>query len=161
MLKMDKEFKDWLNRNSYGNYKGIEITPQTEIVSYTYVISMLVISMRHSTRYYFKEAEKQKAFCAKMLCILCNLIFGWWGIPWGPIWVVKETVCDIGNQYTKYWGEIAGKPEEQGRDNGQRKPIPDERPKGKKINPKDLIIYILIGIAAAGILVYMDITGNV
>lgn len=157
MLKMDQEFKDWLNRNRYGHYKGIEITPQTELVSYTYVISMLVISLRHSTRYYFKEAEKGKAFCAKILCILCNLLCGWWGLPWGPIWVVKETAYNIGNQYIMRWGEIAGKP---GNDNGQREIISDEKPKRKKINPKDLIIYILIGAALVGIIVYMDMTGN-
>lgn len=112
MAKMDKEFQDWLNRNQYGNYNGYEITPKTELVSYTYVISIVVMSFRRSTRYYFKEAEKGKAITAKILCILCNLICGWWGIPWGPIWVIKETFCDLANSYTKYWGAIAGKTRE-------------------------------------------------
>ena len=111
MAKMDKEFSEWLNQNGYGSYKGIEITPSTQLVSYTYVISALVITYRHNTRYYFLEAEREKAAVAKLLCILCNLILGWWGIPWGPIWTIKETVCNLTNHNTRSWGEFAGKPQ--------------------------------------------------
>lgn len=110
MANRNKDFTDWLNKNYYGNYNGIEITPQTELVSYTFVISVVVISFRHSTRYYFKEVEKGKALTAKVLCILCNLIFGWWGIPWGPIWVIKETFCNLVNSNTTKWGRLVGKP---------------------------------------------------
>ncbi|MBQ9983480.1 MAG: hypothetical protein IJP29_02715 [Lachnospiraceae bacterium] len=112
MAKMDPEFKEWLNRNTYGTYQGVEITPDTQLVSYTYVISILVMTFRRSTRYYFKEAEAGKAMVAKILCILCNLICGWWGIPWGPIWTVKETVVNLVNGNKKTWGEIVGKPNE-------------------------------------------------
>ncbi len=38
MFKMDEDFRNWLNQNTYGNYNGMEITPVTEMVSYTYVI---------------------------------------------------------------------------------------------------------------------------
>lgn len=113
MFQMDKELKDWLNQNTYGTYNGMEITPVTEMVSYTYVISVLVITFRRSTRYYFKEAEAGKAACAKVLCILCNLICGWWGIPWGPIWTIKETFLNLINDNQTYWGQLAGKPNKE------------------------------------------------
>lgn len=110
MAKMDQDFVDWLNTKRYGTYNGVDITPETELVSYTYVISVIVMTFRRSTRYYFKEAESGKALAAKLLCILCNLTLGWWGIPWGPIWVVKETFCNLANSNKKKWGEIAGRP---------------------------------------------------
>lgn len=105
MFKMDEDFKDWLNRKHYGNYNGMDIAPETELVAYTYVISVLVITMRHKTRYYFKEAENGKAVAAKILCCLCNLILGWWGIPWGPIWTVSKTFSNLFDSDTVQWGQ--------------------------------------------------------
>lgn len=105
------DFREWLARNRYGTYNGVEISPTSVLVSYTYVISFIVITYRKSTRYYFLEAEKKEATRAKILCNLCNLICGWWGIPWGPIWTIKETVCNIANSNTCYWGQLAGKDE--------------------------------------------------
>lgn len=110
MAKMDQDFLDWLNTKRYGTYNGVDITPETELVSYTYVISVIVMTFRRSTRYYFKEAESGKALAAKLLCTLCNLTLGWWGIPWGPVWTVKETFCNLANRNKKKWGEIAGEP---------------------------------------------------
>ncbi len=102
------EFRGWLARNRYGTYNGMEITPSTELVSYTYVISAIIVTYRKPTRYYFVEAEKGEALRAKILCILCNLVCGWWGIPWGPIWTIKETFCNLVNYNKRTWGEFAG-----------------------------------------------------
>lgn len=149
---------EWLIKYKYGNYNGFEITPQTELVSYTYVISIIVMSFRHSTRYYFKEAERGKALMAKLLCILCNLTCGWWGIPWGPVWTVKETACNIGDPRTICWGTIAD------RFNGFEKMQSDgnseDKPFGKNTKLKDILIYVIIGIIIGGVLIYMDATGN-
>lgn len=111
-MAMDKEFEDWLNRNRYGSYKGIEIKPETQMVSYTYVISLLVITYRKHTRYYFLEAEREKAAVAQLLCTLCNLILGWWGFPWGPVFTIKETFGNLVKPNIQLWGKFAGKPEE-------------------------------------------------
>ena len=109
MSEMNQDFRNWLNTYRYGNYNGYEITPATQLVSYTYVISLLVVTFRRSTRYYFAEAERQEAILAKILCILCNLTIGWWGIPWGPIWTVKETVCDLADMHSASWGDLVDK----------------------------------------------------
>lgn len=105
-----QDFQSWLRQNRYGTYNGVEITPTTQLVSYTYVISAIVITYRKSTRYYFMDVEKKQAATAKLLCTLCNLLFGWWGFPWGPIWTVKETFCNLIDSDTKCWGAIAGSP---------------------------------------------------
>ena len=106
MSEMNQDFRNWLNMNRFGNYRGFEITPSTQLVSYTYVISLLVVTFRRNTRYYFAEAEKKDAILAKVLCILCNLTLGWWGIPWGPIWTIKETISNLGDMKSASWGEL-------------------------------------------------------
>lgn len=108
MAKMDEDFRNWLNANRYGTYNGMEITPVTTLVSYTYVISAIAITYRKSTRYYFMEVEKKKARRAKFWCNLCNLTVGWWGFPWGPIWTIKETFCNLIDDDITYWGQLAG-----------------------------------------------------
>ncbi|MCM1179500.1 MAG: hypothetical protein NC347_04530 [Clostridium sp.] len=102
----NKEFRSWLERNTCGNYKGIEINPETKLVRYTYVISLIVITYRRQTAYYFLEAEAKEAAMAKLLCCLCNLTVGWWGFPWGPIWTVKETFCNLINSNSAKWGQF-------------------------------------------------------
>lgn len=161
MFSMDKEFESWLNRNRYGDYKGIEIKPESEMVAYTYVISIVVMTFRRSTRYYFKEAESGKALAAKILCILCNLLVGWWGIPWGPIWTIKETFCNLTNSNTVFWGKFAGKPvdtPELGNVEQQSQKILKEQPK-KKIPVKDILIYVAIGVVVAIALLVADMNG--
>lgn len=171
MFKMDTDFKGWLNRNRYGTYNGMEIKPETEMVAYTYVISVVAMTFRRNTRYYFKEAEKEKALAAKILCILCNLTVGWWGIPWGPIWTIKETFTNLINGNTVHWEKFAGKPvdksgeeasvwgqETDSQQSAKKEDIFKETPK-KKIAIKDLIIYILIGLIVAVALIVADING--
>ena len=166
MFKMDEDFKDWLNWNHYGTYNGMEIKPETEMVAYTYVISIIVLTFRRSTRYYFKEAEKGKALAAKILCILCNLTVGWWGIPWGPIWTIKETFMNLINDNTVYWARFAGKPEAGSNQVCGERPVKrkeavvkDAPKKQKKIAGKDLLIYILIGGVIAIALIFADMNG--
>ncbi len=105
-MNEEQDFRTWLSKYGCGNYKGIGITPDSELVSYTYVISLIVVTFRRSTPYYFKEVEGSKAMVMKLLCILCNLTLGWWGLPWGPIYVVKETICNLINKNTVKWGDL-------------------------------------------------------
>lgn len=162
MLSMDKDFQSWLNRNRYGNYNGIQIKPETEMVAYTYVMSIVVMTFRRSTRYYFKEAERGKALTAKILCILCNLLVGWWGIPWGPILTIKETFRNVTDSDTMSWGKIAGKPADTSNlayTEQQSQEIFKEQPKAKKIPIKDMLIYIAIGVVIAIALIVADMNG--
>lgn len=107
-----------------------------------------------------------------MMCILCNLTVGWWGIPWGPIWTIKETFMNLINSNTVFWGSFAGRPVEKSEQEetsvwGQeydsqqsemKEDIIKETPK-KKIAVKDLLIYILIGLVIAAAFLVADING--
>ena len=78
-----------------GKWNGHEIKQNSEAVAYTYVISIVILTFRRSTRFYLTDAEKDKALIALLLCTVCNLTLGWWGLPWGPIYTIKETICNF------------------------------------------------------------------
>ncbi len=44
MSNTSTDFKSWLKQNTYGNYNGINVTQESELVSYTYVISLVVVT---------------------------------------------------------------------------------------------------------------------
>lgn len=106
MSSSSTDFESWLKKNTYGNYNGVDVSSESELVAYTYVISLIVVTFRRSTRYYFKDVESGKVMCAKILCTLCNLILGWWGIPWGPIYTIKETFCNLFKPKKCKWGQL-------------------------------------------------------
>lgn len=108
MFEMDKDFKKWLTENKYGNYNGVEITPTSKLVRYTFVVSLVVITHRSESRYYFEDMEKSKASMAKLFSTLGSLLFGWWGLPWGPIWTIKAVIDNMANSDEIIWGSLAG-----------------------------------------------------
>ncbi|MBR1597354.1 MAG: hypothetical protein IJ661_00410 [Lachnospiraceae bacterium] len=111
MFEMDKDFKKWLTENKYGNYNGVEITPTSRLVRYTFVVSLVVITHRSESRYYFEDVEKSKASKAKLFSTLGSLLLGWWGIPWGPIWTIKAVIDNMANSDEIIWGSLAGEKE--------------------------------------------------
>lgn len=108
MFEMDKDFKKWLAENKYGNYNGVEITPASKLVRYTFVVSLAVITHRSESRYYFEDMEKSKASMAKLFSTLGTLLFGWWGLPWGPIWTIKAVIDNMADSDEIIWGSLAG-----------------------------------------------------
>ena len=45
---------------------------------------------------------------AKLFSTLGSLLFGWWGIPWGPIWTIKAVIDNMANSDEIIWGSLAG-----------------------------------------------------
>ena len=91
---------DQMNNFAADNSYATQYTPcdlKVDKVYYSYVISLGIITFHRYTRLYAVHEERGKALCARILCILCNLTLGWWGFPWGPIYTVKETFCNLFN----------------------------------------------------------------
>ena len=180
MFEMDKDFKKWLTENKYGNYNGVEITPTSKLVRYTFVVSLVVITHRSESRYYFEDMEKSKASMAKLFSTLGSLLFGWRGIPWGPIWTIKAVIDNMANSDEIIWGSLAGEQLTEEQKNAIRESnrkdelgygssaYKEEQMKQQKENSKeqlkkkrkDIIIYIIIAIIALVIFLIAGITGN-
>lgn len=98
-----KEFASWFAQNKEAiqggraSYEGKEINPQTQLVQFTVVISLLVISTRVPSRYYVLGQESTTL--VGIIYSVITLITGWWGIPHGPIWTVKAVYKNLTNGY--------------------------------------------------------------
>src|SRR3954464_2873243 len=57
-------------------------------VFYQYTFSVLVMSFKRSSSIMFLRSG-QSSFRAQIPYSTISLFFGWWGIPWGPIWTIS------------------------------------------------------------------------
>ena len=78
--------------------KGLERLSESEIQSeiergakfvvFTYCFSLIVITFRRSSDIYFVRSQ-ESAIKYGWPWLMISLIFGWWGIPWGPIYTIQ------------------------------------------------------------------------
>lgn len=61
-----------------------EVARGGKFVSYTYCFSFAVMSFKQTSAVYFISSN-ENAFVKGTPFNLMTLLFGWWGIPWGPI----------------------------------------------------------------------------
>ncbi|MBI5700971.1 hypothetical protein HZC34_03865 [Candidatus Saganbacteria bacterium] len=69
-------------------YAGREITKETEVVRYTWVLSFIIFSIRDQSAYYFFP----KGYAMGYVFSLITFIFGWWGLPFGLIWTIPAII---------------------------------------------------------------------
>ncbi len=73
---------------SMGNLElRTELQRGGRLVTYPYVISVLVITFRRTSDIYFIKAD-ESAVVKGLPFTLLSLLVGWWGIPWGIIYTI-------------------------------------------------------------------------
>jgi hypothetical protein len=71
-----------------------EIQHGARFVIFEYCVSIFVMSFkRPSPIYFLKGAET--ALGRRLGFSLISLLFGWWGIPWGPIWTIGSVFTNL------------------------------------------------------------------
>lgn len=66
-----------------------------KFVLYQYTISIIVLTFKRSSNIYFIRGGENAA--AKGIPYsLISLFFGWWGIPWGPIYTIGSLFNNLG-----------------------------------------------------------------
>ena len=89
-----KRFLNWIAANreiiksGRATYEEKAITPDTKLVQFTVVISLIVITTRIPSRYY--TVGQESATFVGLVYSFITLITGWWGIPHGPIYTVQS-----------------------------------------------------------------------
>lgn len=73
-----------------------ELSNGAKFVMFRYCVSILVLTFRRSSNIYFVRAGESAAKHSITFSII-TFLFGWWGIPWGPIY-------SIGSLYTNMTG---------------------------------------------------------
>jgi len=87
------EFEAWLIRNATeierngAHFESSLITPATVLVRYQVVLSFLIVTFKLPTRPYISGEDQ--TFTIAAISTTLSLLFGWWGIPWGPIYTVQ------------------------------------------------------------------------
>ncbi len=83
-----------------------EVERGGRFVVFQYCVSILIMSFKRPSPVYFiraGESARGKGFGFSLI----SLLFGWWGIPWGPIWTIGSVVTnsrggrDITNEVLK------------------------------------------------------------
>ena len=68
-----------------------EISNGGRFVIYRYVYSYIAMSERRPSKVFFLKSG-EPAIKHGWPYLLISLFFGWWGIPWGPIWTIQAIV---------------------------------------------------------------------
>ena len=71
-----------------------EIRRGARFIVFTYTVSVLILTLRRPTDVYFVRAGESGAL-KSLPYTLITLVFGWWGIPFGPIysiWTLAENL---------------------------------------------------------------------
>jgi hypothetical protein len=66
-----------------------------KFVIYKYCISIIVMTFNNPTDIYFIKPNHSRITPA-IGFLICNLLLGWWGIPWGPIYTLGNIGTILG-----------------------------------------------------------------
>ena len=76
------------------NTEGLSVSQMRDLVQqggkfviFPYTVSFLIMTLRRSSDIYFIRPN-ENTFKYSYGFVLLNLIIGWWGIPWGPIYTI-------------------------------------------------------------------------
>jgi hypothetical protein len=71
-----------------------EVQRGARFVIFQYCISAVIVTFRWPSDVYFIRPE-EKAVVKGLPFTFLTLLFGWWGIPWGPIYSVQSLVTNL------------------------------------------------------------------
>ena len=71
-----------------------ELQMGAKFVVFQYCFSVIVMSFRRSTSI-VNIQPGESARSKGLPFTLISLVFGWWGIPWGPIWTVATIAKNL------------------------------------------------------------------
>lgn len=79
-----------------------EIQQGAKFVSYTYCISILIMTFKRPSDIYFVK-HNESAVVKGLPFFFISLFLGWWGIPWGPIYTIGSIFTSLsgGNDLTQ------------------------------------------------------------
>jgi len=80
-----------------------------KIVYFQYTISLLVITQKKNSPFFY-IGPNESTFQYGFKYFLLSLLFGWWGIPWGPIYTIETLFTSLfgGKDITKDFSNSVG-----------------------------------------------------
>jgi hypothetical protein len=68
-----------------------ELMRGAKFVVFPFTLSFIVVTLRRSSNIYFIKSN-ESALKYGFSYLLITLFFGWWGIPWGPIYTIGSII---------------------------------------------------------------------
>ncbi len=116
-LKKDKNKSDnfllWLVNNAAqvrkgtARYEGKLITLATEVTQFQACFSFLIMTTKSPSRFFIKGHDNLIAI--GLVYTLVTLVFGWWGLPWGPIYTLETLYRNTVGGHKQNIGDMINK----------------------------------------------------
>ena len=74
---------------------ALELEQGARFVIYHYCVSIVLMTFRRPSNIYFVRAG-ESAVAKGLTFSGISLLFGWWGIPWGPIYTIGSFATNFG-----------------------------------------------------------------
>lgn len=88
-------------------YRGAEVTRDSQLVQYVWVVSVITLSSKMPGRWVVPGSTGARLQATG--ATLCCLLLGWWGIPWGPVFTVQGLAINVrGGQTLPVAAVLAG-----------------------------------------------------
>ena len=71
-----------------------EVRNGGRFVIFLWTVSVVIVSMKQPTAIHFIRAD-EKAIIKAFRPTLITLLFGWWGIPWGPVYSIESLATNL------------------------------------------------------------------
>lgn len=72
----------------------LEVRRGGRFVLFYYTISVIILTFKNPTDVYFIRAG-EGTMGRSIGYTIISLLFGWWGIPWGPIYTIAALVTNL------------------------------------------------------------------
>lgn len=93
------EFLAWLVahradlQSGTASYRGTEFDRDSEVAQFQLVISLFVVTSRFPSRFYV--VGRDSLIPPAVMYTIYSAVFGWWEIPWGPIWTLGAIASNV------------------------------------------------------------------
>ena len=71
-----------------------ELRKGAKFVIFQYCFSIIVMTFKRGSDIYFIKSD-ESTFKYSIGLTLLTLVFGWWGIPWGPIYTIGSIYSNL------------------------------------------------------------------
>lgn len=72
-----------------------EVACGGRFVRFPFCISLIVVSFRFSSAVHFVKKD-ESAFVKGLPFTVISFLFGWWGIPYGPVYTIGSLATNVG-----------------------------------------------------------------
>jgi hypothetical protein len=72
----------------------VELQRGGKFVIFQYCVSIVILTFKRPSSIYFVKAGKSAVGKGLVFSII-SFLFGWWGIPWGPIYTIQALVVNF------------------------------------------------------------------